>query len=77
MFWALLRLILARATGLKYEFESGPKHIYAQEHKLYCYNISEFNRKYSQIRLLTKLTAGSDVHPSSQTFRLMRAYKCR
>ena len=28
MFWALLRLIL----------ESGPKHIYAREHKLYCYN---------------------------------------
>ena len=30
MFWALLRLILA-------ESESGPKHIYAREHKLYCY----------------------------------------
>ena len=28
IFWALLRLN---------ESESGPKHIYAQEHKLYCY----------------------------------------
>ena len=33
MFWALLRLILA----LSHESESGPKHIYAREHKLYCY----------------------------------------
>ena len=32
MFWARLRLILARA-----ESEKGPKHIYAQEHKLYYY----------------------------------------
>ena len=31
MFWALLRLILVN------ESESGPKHIYAREHKLYCY----------------------------------------
>ena len=30
MFWALLKLILN-------ESESGPKHIYAREHKLYCY----------------------------------------
>ena len=30
MFWARLRLILN-------ESEKGPKHIYAQEHKLYYY----------------------------------------
>ena len=34
MFWALLRLILALAAN---ESKSGPKHIYAREHKLYCY----------------------------------------
>ena len=37
MFWALLRLILALLRLILNESKSGPKHIYAREHKLYCY----------------------------------------
>ena len=39
MFWALLRLILALLRLILNESKSGPKHIYAREHKLYCYII--------------------------------------
>ena len=35
MFWARLRVILAARVEMS--SEKGPKHIYAQEHKLYCY----------------------------------------
>ena len=55
MFWALLRLIL------KNDSESGPKHIYAREHKLYCYII--IHQIFSLARDWSKRVTWANIPP--------------
>ena len=54
MFWALLRV------------ESGPKHIYAREHKLYCYIVLDNQQITHHVMILFVLKMLSTKgHPGS------------
>ena len=68
MFWALLGLILAlteRIRLTRVRVELGPKHIYAREHKLYCYvEQLSFDRKNFLIYFLSTAIMSSELTSS-------------
>ena len=68
MFWALLGLILALTERIRLTrvwVELGPKHIYAREHKLYCYvEQLSFDRKNFLIYFLSTAIMSSELTSS-------------